>query len=79
MAKISGVLTDGAGNIINNCTIELCAKKTTHSVLTQTQAFIVADDGKYEINVLPCEYDVTLIINGFPPKNWGQSKFSRIL
>ena len=71
MAKISGVLTDGAGNIINNCTIELCAKKTTHSVLTQTQAFIVADDGKYEINVLPCEYDVTLIINGFPPKKLG--------
>ena len=71
MAKISGVLTDGAGNIINNCTIELCAKKTTHSVLTQTQAFIVADDGKYEINVLPCEYDVALIINGFPPKKLG--------
>lgn len=71
MTKISGVLTDGAGNIINNCTIELCAKKTTHRVLTQTQAFIVADDGKYEINVLPCEYDVTLIINGFPPKKLG--------
>ena len=71
MAKISGVLTDGAGNIINNCTIELCAKKTTNRVLTQTQAFIVADDGKYEINALPCEYDVTLIINGFPPKKLG--------
>ena len=71
MARISGNLTDGAGNVINNCTIELCAKKTTNRVLTKTQAFIVADDGKYEINVLPCEYDVTLIINGFPPKKLG--------
>ena len=71
MPTISGVLTDGAGNIINNCTIELCAKKTTNRVLIKTQAFIVADDGKYEINASPCEYDVTLIINGFPPKKLG--------
>lgn len=71
MAILSGILQDGAGCIINNCTIELCAKKTTNRVLTKTQAFIVADDGKYEINVSPCEYDVTLIINGFPPKKLG--------
>ena len=71
MAILSGVLQDGAGCIINNCTIELRAKKTTNRVLTKTQAFIVADNGKYEINVSPCEYDVTLIINGFPPKKLG--------
>lgn len=71
MAKISGVLTDGAGNIINNCTIELYAKKTTSKVLTQTQAFQVADNGSYTMNVLPCDYEVTLIINGFPPKRLG--------
>ncbi|MCO6551485.1 MAG: prophage tail fiber N-terminal domain-containing protein [Gilliamella sp.] len=71
MAKISGVLTDGAGNIINNCTIELCAKKTTNKVLTQTQVFQVADNGSYTMNVLPCDYDVKLIINGFPPKKLG--------
>ena len=27
MAKISGILKDGAGQIINDCTIELYAKK----------------------------------------------------
>ena len=71
MAKISGILKDGAGQIINDCTIELYAKKTTNNVLTQTQAFTVANDGKYSINVLPCEYDVSLIINGFPKKRIG--------
>lgn len=71
MAKISGILTDGAGQVINDCTIELYAKKTTNNVLTQTQAFTVANDGKYSINVLPCEYDVSLIINGFPKKRIG--------
>ncbi|MWN32081.1 MULTISPECIES: prophage tail fiber N-terminal domain-containing protein [unclassified Gilliamella] len=71
MAKISGVLTDGAGNVINNCTIELYAKKTTSKVLTQTQAFQVASNGSYMMNVLPCDYEVKLIINGFPPKKIG--------
>lgn len=71
MAKISGILTDGAGQIINDCTIELYAKKTTGKVLEQTQAFTVASDGKYSMNVLPCEYEVSLIINGFPKKRLG--------
>ena len=71
MAKISGILMDGAGQIINDCTIELYAKKTTINVLTQTQAFTVANDGRYSMNVLPCEYDVSLIINGFPKKRLG--------
>jgi Phage Tail Collar Domain./Prophage tail fibre N-terminal. len=71
MAKISGILTDGTGQIINDCTIELYAKKTTINVLTQTQAFTVTSDGKYSMNVSPCEYDVSLIINGFPKKRLG--------
>ena len=71
MAKISGILMDGAGQIINDCTIELYAKKTTTNVLTQTQAFTVTSDGKYSMNVSPCEYDVSLIINGFPKKRLG--------
>ena len=71
MAKISGILTDGAGLVINDCTIELYAKKTTSKVLVQTQAFKVAENGSYTINVLPCEYDVSLIINGFPKKRLG--------
>ena len=71
MTKISGILTDGAGQIINDCTIELYAKKTTGKVLEQTQAFTVASDGKYSMNVLPCEYEVSLIINGFPKKRLG--------
>lgn len=71
MAKISGILTDGAGQVINDCTIELYAKKTTSKVLAQTQAFKVAENGSYTINVLPCEYDVSLIINGFPKKRLG--------
>ena len=71
MTKISGILKDGAGQIINDCTIELYAKKTTNNVLTQTQAFTVANDGRYSINAQPCEYDVSLIINGFPKKRIG--------
>ena len=71
MTKISGILTDGAGQVINDCTIELYAKKTTSKVLAQTQAFKVAENGSYTINVLPCEYDVSLIINGFPKKRLG--------
>ncbi|OCG59694.1 prophage tail fiber N-terminal domain-containing protein [Gilliamella sp. Fer4-1] len=71
MAKISGILTDGAGKIINNCTIELYAKRTTNKVLAQTQAFEVAENGSYTMNVLPCDYEVKLIINGFPPKKLG--------
>lgn len=71
MAKISGILTDGTGQIINNCTIELYAKKTTSRVLTQTQAFKVAENGEYSMNILSCEYDVSLIINGFPKKRLG--------
>ena len=71
MVTISGILKDGAGQIINDCTIELYAKKTTGKVLAQTQAFTVASDGKYSMNVLPCEYDVSLIINGFPKKRIG--------
>jgi hypothetical protein len=71
MTKISGILTDGAGKIINNCTIELYAKRTTSNVLAQTQVFEVAENGGYSINVLPCDYDVKLIINGFPPKKLG--------
>ena len=72
MAKISGILTDGAGQIINDCTIELYAKKTTNKVLTQTQTFQVSENGKYSMNVLPCEYEVSLIINGFPKKRLGK-------
>ena len=71
MAKISGILKDGAGQIINDCTIELYAKKTTNNVLVQTQAFAVASDGKYSINAQPCEYDVSLMVNGFPKKRLG--------
>ena len=71
MAKISGILTDGAGQIINNCTIELYAKKTTNKVLVQTQAFKVTENGSYTINALPCEYEVSLIIDGFPKKRLG--------
>lgn len=71
MAKISGTLTDGAGQIINDCSIELYAKKTTNNVLIQTQAFTVANNGRYSINAQPCEYEVSLIINGFPKKRLG--------
>ena len=71
MATISGILTDGTGQIINDCTIELYAKKTTTNVLTQTQAFTVTSAGRYSMSVSPCEYDVGLIINGFPKKRLG--------
>ncbi|OTQ48930.1 prophage tail fiber N-terminal domain-containing protein [Gilliamella apis] len=31
----------------------------------------IADNGSYTMNVLPCDYEVKLIINGFPPKKLG--------
>lgn len=74
MPKISGILLDGAGQVINNCTIELRASITTNDVLTQTQAFTVSDDGYYNIDASACIYDVSLIIDGYPRKNLGKIK-----
>ncbi|GKX58335.1 prophage tail fiber N-terminal domain-containing protein [Leminorella grimontii] len=70
--KISGILKDGMGFPIPNCTIELKSKKTSLSVITQTEARLGLDNsGAYEMEVEPCNYAVSLYISGFPPKYVG--------
>ncbi len=70
--KISGILEDGVGNPIPNCTIELKAKKTTLRVIAKTEANILIDQlGSYSMNVNPGEYQVTLSVSGYPKNSVG--------
>ena len=70
--KISGILKDGIGKPIPNCTIELISKKTTLNVITKTEANLLIDSaGSYSMNVEPSEYSVSLYIEGFSPKYVG--------
>lgn len=72
MIKISGILEDGVGNPIPNCTIELKAKKTTLRVIAKTEANILINQlGSYSMNVNPGEYQVTLSVSGYPKNSVG--------
>lgn len=70
--KLSGILEDGVGNPIPNCTIELKAKKTTLRVIAKTEANILINQlGSYSMNVNPGEYQVTLSVSGYPKNSVG--------
>lgn len=70
--RISGVLKNGLGKPIPNCTIELKSKKTTLSVIATTEADQLVDViGSYTMDVEPGEYSVSLCITGFPRKPVG--------
>lgn len=70
--RISGVLKNGLGKPIPNCTIELKSKKTTLSVIATTEADQLVDViGSYIMDVEPGEYSVSLCITGFPRKPVG--------
>ncbi|TGB61241.1 phage tail protein [Escherichia sp. E5028] len=70
--QISGVLKDGAGKPIQNCTIQLKAKRNSTTVLVNTVASENPDEaGRYSMDVEDGQYSVTLLVEGFPPSHAG--------
>lgn len=70
--KISGVLKDGAGKPIQNCTIQLKAKRNSTTVLVNTVASENPDEaGRYSMDVEYGQYNVALLVEGFPPSHAG--------
>ncbi|EEY9614347.1 prophage tail fiber N-terminal domain-containing protein [Escherichia coli] len=70
--KISGVLKDGAGKPVQNCTIQLKAKRNSTTVVVNTVASENPDEaGRYSMDVEYGQYSVTLLVEGFPPSHAG--------
>ena len=70
--KISGVLKDGAGKPIQNCTIQLKAKRNSTTVVVNTVASENPDEaGRYSMDVEYGQYSVALLVEGFPPSHAG--------
>ena len=70
--KISGVLKDGTGKPVQNCTIQLKAKRNSTTVLVNTVASENPDEaGRYSMDVEHGQYSVTLLVEGFPPSHAG--------
>ncbi|HAL2994187.1 TPA: hypothetical protein H5272_004407 [Escherichia coli] len=70
--KISGVLKDGAGKPIQNCTIQLKAKRNSTTVMVNTLASENPDEaGRYSMDVEYGQYSVILLVEGFPPSHAG--------
>ena len=70
--QISGVLKDGAGKPIQNCTIQLKAKRNSTTVVVNTVASENPDEaGRYSMDVEYGQYSVTLLVEGFPPSHAG--------
>ncbi len=70
--RISGVLKDGAGKPIQNCTIQLKAKRNSTTVVVNTLASEKPDEaGRYTMDVEYGQYSVSLLVEGFPPSHAG--------
>ncbi|MBB7653005.1 prophage tail fiber N-terminal domain-containing protein [Escherichia coli] len=70
--QISGVLKDGAGKSIQNCTIQLKAKRNSTTVVVNTVASENPDEaGRYSMDVEYGQYSVALLVEGFPPSHAG--------
>ncbi|EEZ5380225.1 hypothetical protein DCO33_005100 [Escherichia coli] len=70
--KISGVLKDGAGKPVQNCTIQLKAKRNSTTVVVNTLASENPDEaGRYSMDVEYGQYSVILLVEGFPPSHAG--------
>ncbi|EGI6687286.1 phage tail protein, partial [Escherichia coli] len=70
--KISGVLKDGTGKPVQNCTIQLKAKRNSTTVVVNTVASENPDEaGRYSMDVEYGQYSVTLLVEGFPPSHAG--------
>ncbi|EBO4170778.1 prophage tail fiber N-terminal domain-containing protein [Salmonella enterica] len=69
---ISGVLKDGTGTPVQNCTIQLKACRTSTTVVVNTVASGNPDDaGRYSMDVEQGQYTVTLLVEGYPPSPAG--------
>ncbi|EAN5557373.1 shikimate transporter [Salmonella enterica subsp. enterica serovar Anatum] len=69
---ISGVLKDGVGTPVQNCTIQLKASRTSTTVVVNTVASENPDDaGRYSMDVEQGQYAVTLLVEGYPPSHAG--------
>ncbi|EAB2453432.1 shikimate transporter [Salmonella enterica subsp. enterica] len=69
---ISGVLKDGTGTPVQNCTIQLKASRTSTTVVVNTVASENPDDaGRYSMEVEQGQYTVTLLVEGYPPSHAG--------
>lgn len=65
---ISGILRDGAGKPVQDCTIQLSARKTSPTVVVEVTSSSVTDaNGHYSIEAEPGYYSVSLLREGFPP------------
>ncbi|MCA8591899.1 prophage tail fiber N-terminal domain-containing protein [Escherichia coli] len=70
--KISGVLKDGTGKPVQNCTIQLKAKRNSTTVVVNTLASENPDEaGRYSMDVEYGQYSVILLMEGFPPSHAG--------
>ncbi len=70
--KISGVLKDGTGKPVENCTIQLKARRTSSTVVVNTVASENPDEaGRYSMDVEYGQYRVILLVEGFPPSHAG--------
>ena len=70
--KISGVLKDGTGKPVQNCTIQLKAKRNSTTVVVNTVASENPDEaGRYSMDVEYGQYSVILMVEGFPPSHAG--------
>ncbi|EOU3806152.1 prophage tail fiber N-terminal domain-containing protein [Escherichia coli] len=70
--QISGVLKDGAGKPIQNCTIQLKAKRNSTTIVVNTVASENPDEaGRYSMDVEYGQYSVALLVEGFPPSHAG--------
>ena len=70
--KISGVLKDGTGKPVQNCTIVLKARRTSSTVVVNTVASENPDEaGRYSMDVEYGQYSVILLVEGFPPSHAG--------
>ncbi|MDA6890145.1 phage tail protein, partial [Escherichia coli] len=69
---ISGVLKDGTGKPVQNCTIQLKAKRNSTTVVVNTLASENPDEaGRYSMDVEYGQYSVILLVEGFPPSHAG--------
>ncbi|EIK9524230.1 phage tail protein [Salmonella enterica] len=69
---ISGVLKDGTGTPVQNCTIQLKACRTSTTVIVNTVASENPDEaGRYSMDVESGQYSVILLVEGFPPSHAG--------
>ncbi|MCZ8924338.1 prophage tail fiber N-terminal domain-containing protein [Escherichia albertii] len=70
--KISGVLKDGTGKPVQNCTIQLKARRNSTTVVVNTVASENPDEaGRYTMDVEYGQYSVILLVEGFPPSHAG--------